>query len=235
MNALLSFLYRIGVNDIFGLLSLIGLTVYLIRRFLLRRSPVPKSSFKTVPRELLDRCVALLQKEERRIYEPYFAPEEILALLRDNCKDPECLKRLLCDICAHIGIDGSFIKLIVDDRPVPDKAGEISTDLAFTTIRLEMSCYTLDTVIAVLAHEAIHLHLYYTGTHMRDNWENEILTDTAAVYCGFGEYLYRGYAVMRGEFAFSYHKVGYISQEDVRYIQELMSGNGVKNENWNGI
>ena len=104
-----------------------------------------------------------------------------------------------------------------------DKAGEISTDLAFTTIRLEMKpYYTLDAVIAVLAHEAIHLHLYYTGIQLRDTWENEILTDTAAVYCGFGEYIYKGYAVMRGEFAFSYQKVGYIRQEDVQYIQKLI-------------
>ena len=28
---------------------------------------------------------------------------------------------------------------------------------------------------------------------------------------------------MRGEFALSYQKVGYIKQEDVRYIQWLMS------------
>lgn len=222
MNALLSFLYRIGIDDIFGLVSLIGLCAYLIRRFVMRKAPVPKSAFKTVPRELLEECVALLEKEEKRTYEPYTAPEEILAPLRGNLRDPYYLKRLLCDICAHIGIDGEFIKLVVDDTPVPDRAGEISTDLAFTTIRLEMSCYTLDAVIAVLAHEAIHLHLYYTGTRMRDSWKNEILTDTAAVYCGFGEYMYRGYAVMRGEFAFSYHKVGYIRQEDVRYIQELM-------------
>ncbi len=106
-----------------------------------------------------------------------------------------------------------------------DRAGEITTDLAFTTIRLDMKDhYTLDAVAAVLAHEAVHLHLYYEGIRLGDSWENEILTDTAAVYCGFGEYIYRGYAVMRGEFALSYHKVGYIRQEDVRYIQELMHG-----------
>ena len=60
------------------------------------------------------------------------------------------------------------------------------------------------------------------GIRMRDTWKNEILTDTAAVYCGFGEYIYAGYAVMRGEFAFSYQKVGYIRQEDVQYIWKIM-------------
>ena len=31
---------------------------------------------------------------------------------------------------------------------------------------------------------------------------------------------------MQGEFALSYQKVGYIRQEDVRYIQELMQRGG---------
>ena len=44
-----------------------------------------------------------------------------------------------------------------------------------------------------------------------------------------------GYAVMRGEFAFSYQKVGYIRQEDVQYIWKIMQERLNKNENWNGI
>lgn len=165
----------------------------------------------------------IAEKQEKRTYEAYTVPEEILSGLRENMQDEVYLKKLLCSICAHLGIDGSFIKLIVQDSMAEDRAGEITTDLAFTTIRLEMKPhYTLDAVIAVLAHEAIHLHLYYTGIQLKDTWENEILTDTAAVYCGFGEYIYKGYAVMRGEFAFSYRKVGYIRQEDVQYIQRLI-------------
>ncbi len=151
-------------------------------------------------------------------------PDEIAGALSANIKDEEYLKKLLCDICAHLGINGDFIKLITEEVPVPERAGQINTDLARTTIYLEVkSYYSLDVVAAVLAHEAIHLHLYYEGIYLKDTWENEILTDTAAVYCGFGEYIYRGYAVMRGEFALSYQKVGYIKQEDVRYIQWLMS------------
>ena len=217
------FLDFFGINDIFGLLTFIGFCYFLIRRFILRKSPVPSSTFGTVPRELLQKCVALLKKQEKRIYAPYLAPAEIISVLKENLQDEVYLKKLLCSICEHLGIDGSFIKLIVQDTMAMDRAGEISTDLAYTTIRLELkSYYNLDAVIAVLAHEAIHLHLYYEGIRLRDTWENEILTDTAAVYCGFGEYIYRGYAVMQGEFAFSYRKVGYIKQEDVQYIQKLI-------------
>lgn len=223
MDYLRSFLYHLNINTIFELLSFIGLFCFLIRRFILHKSPVPKSAFKAVPKELLQECVSLLRKREKKKYELYVAPEEITLALQADLGNEVHLKELLCSICAHLGIDGSFIKLVVENDYMPDRAGEISTDLAFTTIKLELRPrYTLDAVIAVLAHEATHLHLYYEGIRMRDIWENEVLTDTAAVYCGFGDYIYKGYALMQGDFAFSYHKVGYISQEDVKYIESLM-------------
>lgn len=223
MSTILNFLYRIGINNIFELLAFVGFIYFLVKKFILRKAPVPSSAFKTVPRELLRECVALLKKKEKKIYETYTVPEDIFEGLKADLGDEANLKRLLLSICEHLGINGEFIKLVVQDTFMSDRAGEIATDLAFTTIRLELKpYYTPEAVIAVLAHESIHLHLYYEGIHLKDAWENEILTDTAAVYCGFGEYIYKGYAVMRGEFAFSYQKVGYIKQEDVQYIQRIM-------------
>lgn len=223
MRTIQNFLYHIGINDIFELLAFVGFIYFLVKKFILRKAPVPSSAFKTVPRELLRECVALLKRKEKADYGTYMVPEDILAGLKAELGDEANLKRLLLSICAHLGIDGEFIKLVVQDTVMSDRAGEIATDLAFTTIRLELKpYYTPEAVIAVLAHESIHLHLYYEGIHLKDTWENEILTDTAAVYCGFGEYIYKGYAVMRGEFAFSYQKVGYIKQEDVQYIQKVM-------------
>lgn len=223
MRAIQDFFYHIGIHSVFELLTLIGFIYFLIKRFILHKAPVPSSAFKSVPKELLRECVELLEKKEKKSYGIYQVPEDILNGLKADLGDETNLKRLLCSICAHLGINGEFIKLVVEDTFMSDRAGEIATDLAFTTIRLELkSHYTPEAVIAVLAHESIHLHLYYAGIRMRDTWENEILTDTAAVYCGFGEYIYKGYAVMRGEFAFSYQKVGYIRQEDVQYIWKIM-------------
>ncbi len=224
MDRLQYFLYHMTIFDIIRILPYIGLVYFIIRRFILHKSPVPSSAFGKVSKELLQKCVTVLKKKERFTYETYTVPEDILSALSVNIRDEERLKELLCSICEHLGINGDFIKLVVIDELATDWAGQISTDLAFTTIRLDLRArYTLDTVIAVLAHEATHLHLYYEGIHFKDTWENEVLTDTATVYCGFGEYVYRGYAVQQGDFALSYNKVGYISQEDVRYIEELMA------------
>lgn len=215
--------YYLTFDNICRVLSIIGLVYFIIKRFILKQAPVPSSALGYVPKELLDRCIALLRKQEKEDYGIYTVPEDIMAELKADMSDEAALKRLLCSICAHMGINGDFIKLVLWDTPTGDRAGQIATDLAFTTISLEMQpYYTLDSVIAVLAHEATHLHLYYKGIAMKDTWENEVLTDTAAVYCGFGEYIYRGYAVTQGQMALSYRKVGYIKQEDVNYIKKVL-------------
>lgn len=220
-------LYKISdyltYDNICMVLSIIGLAYFVINRFILHRAPVPSSAFKRVPRELLDECIAQMKEQEKGEYGNYEVPVDIMRDLQLYPDDEEVIRRLLCNICGHMGIDGSYIKLVISDTPVPERAGAVSTDLAFTTIWLELRpSYTTDSVIAVLAHEVMHLHLYYAGILRRDNWENEILTDTATVMCGFGEYVYRGYAVNQGEMALSYRKVGYISQEDVKYIMARM-------------
>lgn len=215
--------YYLTFDNICRVLSIIGLVYFIIKRFILKQAPVPSSALGHVPKELLDRCIALLRKQEKEDYGIYTVPEDIMAELKADMSDEAALKRLLCSICAHMGINGDFIKLVLWNTPTGDRAGQIATDLAFTTISLEMQpYYTLDSVIAVLAHEATHLHLYYKGIAMKDTWENEVLTDTAAVYCGFGEYIYRGYAVTQGQMALSYRKVGYIKQEDVNYIRKVL-------------
>lgn len=216
-------LYKISdyltYDNICMVLSVIGLIYFVINRFILHRAPVPSSAFKRVPRELLDECIAQMKEQEKGEYGNYEVPVDIMRDLQLYPDDEEVAKRLLCSICAHMGIDGDYIKLVISDTPMPERAGAVSKDFAFTTIWLELRpSYTVDSVIAVLAHEVMHLHLYYAGILRRDNWENEILTDTATVMCGFGAYVYRGYAVSRGEMALSYRKVGYISQDDVRYI-----------------
>ena len=210
-------------DNICTALSVIGLIYFVINRFILHRAPVPSSAFKRIPKELLDECIEQLKKQEKEKYEDYVLPVALMRDLQLKPDDEEVLKRLLCSICEHMGIDGNYIELVISDTPVPERAGAISTDLAFTTIWLELRPpYIVDSIIAVLAHEVMHLHLYYEGIRRQDNWENEVLTDTAAVYCGFGEYMYKGYAVNPGEMALSYHKVGYIRQEDVKYIMEVI-------------
>jgi len=44
-------------------LTIIGFIYFVIQRFIRHKAPVPKSAFGTVSKELLERCVLLLQKQ----------------------------------------------------------------------------------------------------------------------------------------------------------------------------
>ena len=219
----LELVYRyLNFNTICEVLTIFGFCYFIVRTFILKKPPMP-SSGKKVSKELLQKCVALLQKQDKGTYETYQVPQDIFLQLQNDLHNEVVLKRLLCSICDHYGMNGEHIRLVTETRRETEYAGNIATNGAFTTIKLELKPgYTLDAVIAILAHEAAHLNLYYKGIRMRDDWENEILTDTATVYCGFGEYMYKGYSVMRGEFAFTYQKVGYITQDDIKYIMDLL-------------
>lgn len=56
------------------------------------------------------------------------------------------------------------------------------------------STFYLIHFLAVLAHEITHNYLYHHFISPPDNIDNEILTDLAAVYLGFGTIMLRGYA-----------------------------------------
>ena len=217
------FVYRyLNFNTICEALTIFGFCYFIVRTFILKKPPVP-SSGKKPTKELFKKCISTLQKQDKGCYGTYRVPQDILVQLQNNLYDEVTLKRLLCSICAHYGINGEYIRLVTEEKRETDYAGNIATNGAFTTIKLELKPgYTLDAVIAILVHEATHLHLFYKGIRLKNEWENEILTDVACVYYGFGEYMYKGYSVLRGEFAFSYQKVGYITQDDVKYIMSLL-------------
>ena len=182
-----------SLNDIFEILTIIGLIYYVVKRFILKEAPVPASALKKVDEEKLRSCLTLLQKSKKEPGEIYAVPKELEEKLLVNLHDTELLKQLLCSIAAHMGIDGSYIRLKFQDDANLNYAGNISTNGAFTIINLQLhSYYNLDVITAILSHEVMHLYLYYSGIHFSDTLSNEVLTDTAAVYFGFGEYLYRG-------------------------------------------
>ena len=222
---MLSLLKNITFNDICEILTIIGFIYYIVKRFILKQAPIPFRALSKVNTAMIEECICLLQKKAKEPGEPFRISKDLEERLAENLHDETLLKELLLEIGAHVGIDATYIKLKFLDDTTMEYAGNIATDGTWTTICLQLhSYYNLDVLTAVLAHEMMHLYLYYQGIRKRENLENEVLTDTAAVYFGYGEYLYRGYKVIETQIGFSYHKVGYIRTEDVRMIQERIAG-----------
>lgn len=221
-----SLLRTISINDICELLTIIGFVYFLVKKFILKEPPIPSSALKKIDRDMIEESIALLQKNGKKPGEDYQLPTDLKQRLLADLHNEALLKELLCDIAAHVGIDGTYIKLQFQDDYTKEYAGNISTNGAFTTVNLQLhSYYNLDVITAVLAHEVMHLYLYYQGISRQDTLNNEVLTDTAAVYYGYGQYLYEGYKVIETNLGLSYHKVGYIRPEDVLFIREKLENN----------
>lgn len=57
----------------------------------------------------------------------------------------------------------------------------------------EDSSFNIFNIIAILAHECTHYYLNQNNINIPKNYNDEIFTDIAAIYLGFGEYLLKGY------------------------------------------
>ncbi len=212
-------LENISLGMICEWLSIAGFIYFLIKKFIFKQPPVPSYALKKVDRRKIEDSILFLRKKKKYPGDAYEIPLELEQKLQRDLHNEVLLKELICDIAAHLGMDGSYIKLILQDDYTKDYAGNIATNGAWTTIHLQVHpFYNLDVITAVLAHEVMHLYLYYQGIYKSDTLENEVLTDTAAVYFGYGNYLQRGYKIIETNMGLSYHKVGYIRPDDVQYI-----------------
>ena len=66
-----------SLNDIFEILTIIGLIYYVVKRFILKEAPVPASALKKVDEEKLRSCLTLLQKSKKEPGEIYAVPKEL--------------------------------------------------------------------------------------------------------------------------------------------------------------
>lgn len=88
--------------------------------------------------------------------------------------------------------------------------------------------YSFKHILAVMAHEYTHNYLYHHKISKQDPLENEYLTDTAAVFLGFGEVLLRGYepfswvsgTEQRGFNSYQVtqtFRIGYLQTDNIRF------------------
>jgi hypothetical protein len=60
-------------------------------------------------------------------------------------------------------------------------------------ISSDITYHSAEQKLAILAHEMTHAYLFHHGVFLEDELENEILTDIAAIYLGFGNLIFAGY------------------------------------------
>jgi hypothetical protein len=124
----------------------------------------------------------------------------------------------------HLGLEGAHLAVSFGRLGEETHAGEVELGpgpLYFITLS---SRYREDPrdIPAVLAHEVMHVFLHRKGIRFAETDRNEILTDTATIYLGFGGLTRDACRVETvyepGGLRQMARKLGYLSEEEIGYV-----------------
>ena len=97
-------------------------------------------------------------------------------------------------ISKFIGLS-DYIFVISINKLEKNTGGHIELDHGKKQVFIEISEEILkfkDAILAILAHEITHEYLYINNISFSNKYENEILTDIAAIFLGFGKLMLNG-------------------------------------------
>lgn len=208
--------YAALLNHLFRILTLIGLIIYIFRK-----SKNKSATYTEQPTDynILKNSINTLKQIQNTPSLDYSIPANINSQLKYNLKNQKALYNLLLSMTEHLHIDGHFITLYVHDNKnarFPGLYTVTSDGKVLITLQIQDN-YTINTVIAILAHELMHMYLDFKKVKHPVKKLNEIQTDVAAVYFGFGNYIYNS---MKDGKERNY-KIGYINIKDLECIKNI--------------
>ncbi len=160
-------------------------------------------------KEINESLKYLSSKRDRR---PAYEPDRIAFERFQREYTTATLSAMARDILKHVGMTNSSIPVYPTTEIYDGSAGRYvcGTEGNFIEVRILQDTKTNE-VLATLIHECMHYYLRTSGIRFDDTIWNEILTDTATIYFGFGEIINRGYV-----------RVGYIKDAEISYIKRKL-------------
>lgn len=220
-----SYLLRITPYTIYGAFFFF---LFLIRR-IISKKPVRAGKRRKVILSILDR----VRTEFPVRPNPYRIPDNIYRLLQDNPHDEHAIAALLADIHYFYGMDTSGLRCDIryihdyDTQKTEDKdnpAGSYS-DCGDGTRKIVIylrKSYNLYTVTSIAAHETMHHFLEQKKIKYTNIEENELLTDIAALYLGFEEYMVKGNSDLY-DGGNQFRTVGYLTKSEITFVIKNIS------------
>lgn len=181
-------------------IALIALfVIYIIKKGEIRRP---------TPRKDIDLCINTMLAKFGAPRTPFILKSEYLNSLQDYCYDEALLTAICHDILTHCGMTTPDVLLRVTDEFNRHAAGFYIHGNGQPVIEIIEKPYEIyQDAIACLIHESMHHFLISNHVGFEDRFLNEMLTDVATVYMGFGEYMTSG----------SYSQ-GYLTSKDLKYV-----------------
>lgn len=180
------------------LLSILVFMIFIGRRLIIEKIKRPRAegdAFTGISdSEKIDNAIARLNEVFKEPFSQYMLPKAVTEILSREPDSEYALNLLLQDIAAHCRYKRTAV--ILKHYPEKDNMppGRIQKLGSKFLMELHMNNEeNLSGVIAVIIHEFCHFFLDESGIALENTIDNEILTDTAAIYFGFGYLLKEGY------------------------------------------
>jgi len=152
----------------------------------------------------------------------FVASDEELLWISGDRFNSVAIYNLVSHIMIHL--KAAFVRFTINLQFIDEtnRPGEYSNK-GGPVINLRLSRdYTTEQIIAIVCHECTHHYLFSKGIRLEDEHENEILTDVAAIYLGFGNYIAEGYKPTQKIVSYTSNghvirtsKIGYLSERQI--------------------
>lgn len=188
--------------------------------------------------ELDEKLRYLYQGLGRLPYAPYEMSPFVKMRLQDIWTDETVIHELVLDIMKHLGMPADSVKVhvtFIPDELVQETVGNFEEGASHNEIWISIKRrYSLENILSIVCHECSHHVLYSHDLEFADPTENEILTDVAAMYFGFGAYMLEGYQPSTVKTSYldengkkmqklTYIKVGYLDTKQLKFIQQRIN------------
>ena len=171
------------------------------------------TQFYSPHRAAIDESIAYLSQQRPIRRREYIPDERLYNLFCERYTDPKVLSDMARDILNHVGLPNVRIPVYPASEMDGKAAGLYKHSSFGSCIEIKIEGRMMpNNVLSVLIHECMHYYLRTTGLGFQDTLKNEILTDTAAIYFGFYEFIYSGYV-----------NVGYIRYSEIKYINRVLN------------
>ena len=163
-----------------------------------------------------EKSLKLLTEKLGAPFPDFVMPKEDMQFFKENFKEETGIQRLILKIFGHIYMPITEYTVVVtlqgkntrEDTFVVDEDGTAAravpndgstgnygrTAKGRARIQIDINeHYTPETVFAITCHECMHHYLGNRHISLPDKNENEVLTDVATIFFGFGGYMAEGY------------------------------------------
>ncbi len=209
-------------------LSVILLAAVLAAQYVRQRKISGKGYFDGVKdRQMIDAAIERLYERFKRPYPRFETPDEVLSILERDPDSEYGMNIFLQAVAAHCSVDRKAVMLRIFEPQKGMPPGRITKLGSSFLMELYVDHSSLFAVMAVIIHEFCHFYLDECGLAIENSIENEVLTDTAAVFFGFGRQLRKGYeprVVRSSGGRDEWYRIGYLDTLNIDYVAGRLAG-----------